>query len=146
MQYTIRKLLISVAVAALVAAVIGAAIRDVRRTQVSRAVDHTRRILTDFIGASDGDWPSSWDDLTPYADEYQDRPWTPSLESCRGLISVDFTFAPTEYFTEHPHPLVSPPKLISVKSAKDHVGWEELEVANRHLIFELLAMHDNGPF
>ena len=133
-------------VVAILAAIIGVIIRSVNRTYGAfedfYAIDQTRMMLTDYTIANEGTWPSSWDDLRQYYDRYKNLGWSENFESHQRLVDVDFAFVPKTFFASRPQPHSTPLKLVSVKSFRNDIDWEELNKVNRRLLATLRSIHD----
>ena len=145
MRFSLRQLFIGVAVIAILAALIGGIIRYASRTYGSfeefYAVDQTYLMLTDYVIANDGRWPSSWDDIEPYFGRHKHLGWSEDFESHKKLVDVDFSFVPDDYFARETQTLLAQPKLISLKSHRNNMGWEELEEVNRRLMETLRSRY-----
>ncbi len=127
------------------AALVGWAIRSVNRAYDSMedfyALNVTHVMLHDYISANDEFWPSSWDELNPYFIKHKNQGWSADIESLQQLVDIDFNFAPDEYFDGDTSQLLAVPKLVSLKSYRNDIDWEELNEVNRRLLATLRSRH-----
>lgn len=145
MSFSIKSLLIAVVIVAVVAAVVGGVFRTVKDSYGTfedfYAIWQTHMMLEDYLRDHRGEWPRAWDDLDPYFAKYKNLGWSEDIGALSRLVEIDFAFSPQEYFESAPPVQSAVPKLVSVTSYRNDIGWEELEAVNQRLMASLRKLH-----
>lgn len=142
MRFGTRTLFVVIAITALLAALIGGAIRGINRAYSTAgdfyAIHQTHEMLYRYVSANEGGWPSSWEDLIPYFQATKDVYWSEDIASLKKMVEIDFAVDVDNFRMSHAH-YSSPPRLLSLKSHRNDIGWSELEEVNRRLASTLLG-------
>lgn len=108
------------------------------------ALNLTHVMLTDYMCSTDELWPSSWHELKPYFNKHKNQGWSADIESPQQLVDIDFEFAVKVHFDGDTSQLLAVPKLVTLKSYRKDIDWEEVNEVNRRLMATLRSRHPSN--
>jgi len=149
MRFNTRELFAVVAVVAVLAAIIGGAIRGVNREyrihEDRYAIWQTQEMLHLYIDENKGALPSSWDELAPYFLRTKNLGWAEDFDAHKALVDINFTLDAKDFCTSRTEENSTLPKLVYLKSHRNDTGWVVLEEVNRSLAAILYSRTTKNP-
>ena len=91
MKFSIRSLLLCLAISGIVAALIASDLRHRDRVQTAEAQVLVALLVCDYLDENDNEWPKSWSDLDTFNDQLKRGLPEKTLRQIQECVSIDFT-------------------------------------------------------
>lgn len=109
-------------------------LRSMARDALERnALSHTRDMLIRYTARTRGQWPASWNDLSPDLAPADAGYGTPDIDALRHLVEVDFDFNPQSVTAGAPDGS-PPPRIVWLR---DHPDSDAVRETNTRLVTHL---------